>query len=150
MTIGVIVDTELGGKLFPDNKMGRLSKAGDMNMMPEEDDELVEDNGAFVDVCVGISQWQSPDGRYLLEEDFKVSGEIWRVHKSDADPFPSVPHAHCVGGTKRFVGCTLHLGTGELFREHQSLGKRLESTQFLRLIDLIRSKFPGVELPLKR
>lgn len=115
----------------------------------EMEDEFIEDAGDYVDVCVGVAQWQLPDGRYILEEDFKVSGEVWRVHKNDADPFPSNPHAHCVGGTKRFIGCTLHLGTAELFRERKSLGRKLESNQFSRLIELIRPKFPGVTLPLK-
>ena len=115
----------------------------------EMNDEVIQDADGYVDVCVGVAQWQLLDGRYILEEDFKVSGEVWRVHKNDADPYPSNPHAHCVGGAKRFIGCTLHLGTGELFRERNPLGRRLESNQFSRLIELIRPKFPGITLPLK-
>lgn len=112
-------------------------------------DEFIQDADGYVDVCVGVSQWQLPDGRYILEEDFKVSGEVWRVHKSDADPYPSNPHAHCVSGAKRFIGCTLHLGTGDLFKKRKPLGRKLESNQFSRLIELIRPKFPGITLPLK-
>lgn len=112
-------------------------------------DETVQDSGDYVDVCIGVAQWQLPDGRYIVEKDFRVSGEVWRVHKNDADPFPSSPHAHCIGGAKRFIGCTLHLGTGALFRQRESLGRRLESKQFARLIELIRPKFPGITLPLK-
>lgn len=114
----------------------------------EMNDEYIEDVGDYVEVCVGVAQWQLPDGQYLLEEDFKVSGEVWRVHKSDADPFRSNPHAHCVGGAKRFIGCKLHLGTGELFRDREPMGRKLESNQFSRLIELIRPKFPGMTLPL--
>ena len=119
--------------------------------MEEEEmiDEYMNDAGEYVDVCVGVAQWQMLDGRHILEEDFKVSGEIWRVHKNDADPYPSNPHAHCIGGAKRFIGSTLHLGTAELFRDRKSLGRKLESNQFARLIELIRPKFPGLELPLK-
>lgn len=72
--------------------------------------EMVEDHGEYVEVCVGPVQMQLLDGRFILEEDYRVSGEIWQVHKSDVDPYPSKPHAHCVGGAKRFVGLTLHLG----------------------------------------
>jgi hypothetical protein len=114
----------------------------------EMNGELIQETDDYVDVCVGVSQWQLPDGRYVLEEDFKVSGEVWRVHKSDADPYPSNPHAHCIGGAGRFIGCKLHLGTGYLFRDRKPLGRRLESNQFSRLIELIRPKFPGIELPL--
>lgn len=114
----------------------------------EMHNELINDTDSYVDVCVGVAQWQLPDGRYILEEDFKVSGEIWRVHKSDADPFPSNPHAHCIGGAERMIGSTLHLGSGELFKGRKSLGRRLEGAQFSRLLELIRPKFPGITLPL--
>jgi len=54
-------------------------------MAPEElTDEFIQDTDTYVDVCVGVAQWQLPDGRYILEEDYKVSGEVWRVHKNDA------------------------------------------------------------------
>lgn len=116
----------------------------------EEENEgiLIQDTMEFVEISVGISQWKSADGRYLLEEDFKVSGEVWRVHKSDADPYPSNPHAHCVGGKDRYIGCTLHLGTGELFRKRKSLGRFLEPHQFERLLALIAPKFPHLTFPL--
>lgn len=114
----------------------------------KESEELLVETKDYVDPCVGVSEWQLPDGRYILEEDYRVKGEVWRVHKSDADPFPSNPHAHCVGGAQRFIGCTLHLGTAELYSGHKPLGRRLEAKQFARLIELIKPKFPGVTLPL--
>lgn len=54
-----------------------------------------------------------PDGvpRILTEETIKVKGEIWRIHKNDADSFPSSPHAHNYES-----GVVLHLGTGEIFK----------------------------------
>jgi hypothetical protein len=104
-----------------------------------------------IDIDVGISAWQRMDSnRYILEEDYKVSGDIWRVHLNDADPFPSKPHAHCVGGTKRFVGMKLHLGTGQLFdSSNKPLNRRLAQGQFERLIELVRPKFPTIDLPLR-
>lgn len=109
---------------------------------------ILADTDSHVDVCVGVSQWQKADGRYILEEDYRVSGEVWRVHKSDADPYPSNPHAHCVGGAKRFIGCTLHLGTAELFRKRDGTGRYLERNQFDRLLELISPKFPALTFPL--
>lgn len=103
-----------------------------------------------IDIDVGVSSWQQmKTNLYILEEDFKVSGDIWRVHLSDADPFPSRPHAHCIGGTKRFIGCKLHLGTGQLFSpNNKPLDRRLETSQFMRLIEMIRPKFPSITLPI--
>tara|TARA_R110002072_G_scaffold17119_11_gene65613 strand:- start:3884 stop:4249 length:366 start_codon:yes stop_codon:yes gene_type:complete len=119
-----------------------------MSGTDDEAGEILKDEDDLIELSVGNTQWVLNDGRYLLEEDFAVSGEIWRVHKSDADPFPSTPHAHCIGGAKRIVGCTLHLGTAELFRGSKGLGKYLHKKQFNRLIDLIRPKFPSVTLPI--
>jgi hypothetical protein len=102
----------------------------------------------YIELTVGVSNWQLPNGRFILEEDFKVSGEIWRVHLNDADPYPSKPHAHCVGGSDRFIGCTLHLGSGALYRKRTAMGRSLARDQFDRLIELIRPKFPGVILPI--
>lgn len=113
-----------------------------------EDHTVLADTDEYVDICVGVSQWQKEDGRYILEEDYRVAGEVWRVHKSDADPYPSNPHAHCVGGSNRFIGCTSHLGTAELFRKRDGTGRFLEKNQFDRLLELIRPKFPGITFPL--
>jgi hypothetical protein len=112
------------------------------------ENEIIADGGDFIVICVGEAQWMTRDGWFILEEDFAVGGEIWRVHKADADPFPSRPHAHCIGGKKRFVGCKLHLGTAELYNGREALGRYLAEKQFSRLIELIRPKFPGIELPL--
>lgn len=111
--------------------------------------EFAIDLGDFVDVSVGAATWVNAAGKFYIEADYKVCGEIWRVHKSDADPYPSNPHAHCVGGAKGILGCTLHLGTRELYRKRNALGRFLDSEQFNRLIELILPKFPGISLPLK-
>jgi hypothetical protein len=109
---------------------------------------ILEQTQDYIDLTVGVTQWQTPDGLLILEEDYRVSGEVWRVHLSDADPFPSKPHAHCIGGSRRFVGCKLHLGTADLYSGTKFLNRRLEQKQFLRLIELIRPKFPHIVLPL--
>jgi hypothetical protein len=60
-----------------------------------------------------------PDGieKLLLEQKIKVKGEIWVIHKNDADPLPSTPHAHNYDS-----GISLHLGTGEFFDKRVSKG----------------------------
>ena len=114
------------------------------------DDEIVDEGEDYISICLGSAAWTNAEGMHFLEEDFNVDGEIWRVHKNDPDPYPSNPHAHCIAGAKRFVGCKLHLGTRELFdSKNKPLGRFLLKKQFDRLIDLIRPKFPGLTLPLK-
>ncbi len=116
--------------------------------MTEDNNEYIDDQDTYIDVCLGIAKWQTPEGWYISEKDYRVKGEVWRVHKSDADPYPSKPHAHCIAGADRFIGCTLHLGTRELFKKRKKLGRLLEQKQFDRLIELIRPKFPDIKLPL--
>ena len=107
------------------------------------------DGDLHIDATVGVSEWITAEGWGILEEDYRVAGEVWRVHKTDADPYPSKPHAHCVGGAKRFVGLTLHLGTAELYDGRKPLGRFLHPDQFERLIEMIRPKFPDTTLPLQ-
>src|SRR5262245_9137022 len=106
--------------------------------MASEQAEIVAQDEDSIDICVGITEWQEEHGYYFVEKDFPVNGEIWRVHKSDPDPFPSSPHAHCVDGRERFKGCKLHLGTGELYRDGKPTGRRLKKKQFNQLCGLLR------------
>jgi hypothetical protein len=93
----------------------------------------------------GLLQTVSSSSKKILRSVEK----IWRVNKSDPDPFPSNPHAHCIGGSGRFVGCKLHLGTGELYdSSNKPLGRYLYKKQFERLLELIQPKFPEVVFPL--
>jgi hypothetical protein len=111
-------------------------------------ESILADTADFVEVTVGEAQWTNADGLFVLEEDYRVKGEVWRVHKGDADPYPSKPHAHCIAGAQRFIGCKLHLGTRELYNGSKALGRFLYRKQFDALIKLIRPKFPGLTLPL--
>jgi hypothetical protein len=72
------------------------------------------------------------------EQTIKSGGEIWRIHKSDADSFPSNPHAHNIQ-----TGLKLHLGTGELFKKTVSKG-RLPCKSLRKLRGLVR---PDIKLP---
>lgn len=74
---------------------------------PEKIDEVVLDESIL------------PEGtpKLLTEQTVKVKGEVWVIHKNDADPFPSTPHAHNYDS-----GISLHLGTGEFFKKRTSKG----------------------------
>lgn len=74
----------------------------------------------------------------LDEETVKSGGEIWRIFKYDADPFPSNPHAHNLE-----TGLKLHLGTGELFEKTTSKG-RLRCKSLKKLRSLVHS---DIQLP---
>jgi len=121
--------------------------------MTDDDDPdfegVLDDTPDFVDATVGTLEMVIADGRAIIETDYRVKGEVWRVHKSDADPYPSSPHAHCIAGAKRFVGLTLHLGTAELFDGRKALGRYMHPGQFERLVEMIQPKFPDIELPLQ-
>ncbi len=88
---------------------------------------------------VEFSESIIPDGVpiRLVEALAKHRNEIWLVHLNDADPFPSNPHAH-----NKENGLKLHLGTGDLYRKRDFVGK-------VRWKDLlaIREKLPSVSLP---
>lgn len=73
----------------------------------------------------------------LEEQTVRRHGQVWRVHWTDADSFPSNPHAHNLDS-----GLKLHLGTGELFRKKVLVGK-------IRVKDLlaIRSELIRFDLP---
>ena len=84
-----------------------------------------------------------PDGVqvYLREATAKHQGEVWQVHRSDADPFPSNPHAHCLE-----QGLKLHLGTGELYRRRTSVGK-LPNKDLVALRKKLGDKLHKITLP---
>lgn len=73
----------------------------------------------------------------LVEALAKHRNEIWLVHLHDADPYPSNPHAH-----NEESGLKLHLGTGDLYRKREVVGR-------VRWKDLlaIREKLPNITLP---
>jgi len=74
----------------------------------------------------------------LIEQTVKTRGEVWRIHKNDADPFPSVPHAHNLE-----TGVVLHLGTGDLYDKNRRVIKNIGCKSLLG----IRSKLTGFTLP---
>ncbi|MBT7259670.1 MAG: hypothetical protein HN888_00970 [Desulfobacula sp.] len=80
-----------------------------------------------------------PEGtpKLFTEQTIKIKGEVWMIHKNDADPFPSNPHAHNYDS-----GFSLHLGTGEFFKKREPKG-------FLncKKLILVRDRIKGHRLP---
>lgn len=71
------------------------------------------------------------------EERVKTKGEIWVIHKYDADPIPSKPHAH-----NERTGLKLHLGTGELFKKNKPTGVYINKSDLINL----RGKIKNISL----
>jgi hypothetical protein len=46
------------------------------------------------DIDLGYSPIPGGTLRRLDEVTVKRDGHVWRIHRNDADPFPSNPHAH--------------------------------------------------------
>lgn len=111
--------------------------------------QFLRDDDEVIEFTCGHIDFQNDKGQFLVQKDYRVRGEVWRVHKGDADPYPSRPHAHCIDGRRFYAGTKLHLGTGELFRKSAPLGLYYPPKDFSRLCDLIAPKFPGLKLPLE-
>lgn len=111
--------------------------------------EIVDETDEYINLVVDMRfSYVDELGQPYIQKDFRVGGDVWRVHKCDADPFPSSPHAHCIAGRQSFVGTKLHLGTREIYRGRSFTGLYLAVKTFNQLIDKIRPKFPRVVLPL--
>jgi len=76
--------------------------------------------------------------RAFLEERVKFKGERWVIHKNDADPFPSSPHAHNYESMLK-----LHLGNGDLYNRTTKVGA-MKKKDFKAL----RCSFKKVKMPV--
>jgi hypothetical protein len=72
--------------------------------------------------------------RLIEEQIIKEKGNKWFVHKNDADPFPSNPHAH-----NYEKGWTLDLGTGKLYIRRDEVGQ-ISKKNFLKIRKLLEKK----------
>lgn len=71
----------------------------------------------------------------------KIGGEIWDVHKTDKDPFPSNPHAHNLESKYK-----VDLSNGDLYRKTNKIGN-MRRKEFLLLRELIAKKIKDIILP---
>lgn len=74
---------------------------------------------------------------WSLDHAIKYQGERWIVHKNDADPHPSSPHAH-----NYEKGIKLHLGNGDIYRRRELL-----SNIGKKNLMMIREKLTTISLP---
>lgn len=52
------------------------------------------------------------EGRlFEIKQEYRIDGVKWRIHKYDADPFPSLPHAHQVENNLK-----MDLSNGDCYR----------------------------------
>ena len=83
-----------------------------------------------------------PDKTFRRLDEVRVSrdGCVWSIHKCDADPFPSNPHAHNVES-----GLKLDLSNGRLWFRSRDTKKNISVKNLL----VIRSEAEkrGVKLP---
>jgi len=77
--------------------------------------------------------------RRLDEVTIKRDGCIWRIHKNDADPFPSNPHAHNVES-----GLKLDLASGGLYLGTRDTGKKVSKKD----LDFIRCQAAAKKIDL--
>ena len=83
-----------------------------------------------------------PDNLGHLEKAWiKFKGEVWEIHKTDVDNFPSNPHAHNYQTNRK-----LHLGSGELFHKRDYVGK-IKKKNLLLLRKRITQKVIDIQLP---
>ena len=85
----------------------------------------------FVEVEFAESPIPDRTYRRLDEVTVRKDGCVWRVHKSDADGFPSRPHAHNIES-----GLKMHLGNGRLFFGTRDTGNRVSTKN----LDFIRTQ----------
>ncbi|WP_157838879.1 hypothetical protein [Achromobacter sp. DH1f] len=50
---------------------------------------LLNETELVLELGLRQTTWVNGAGRTILLADYRVGGEVWQVHKSDADPYPS-------------------------------------------------------------
>ncbi|KAA8485590.1 hypothetical protein BDE36_0381 [Arcticibacter tournemirensis] len=91
------------------------------------------------DVDENDIDWLPETSDTLEKATLHKNGRIWVVHRSDADPFPSIPHAHNYQENYK-----LNLYTGELYRKTKLVGK-MKKKELAELVEKINSEFPDIK-----
>jgi hypothetical protein len=80
---------------------------------------------------------------FVTEAQVKFRGEIWRVHKNDADPFPSSPHAH-----NYRLRIKMHLGNGDLYCSNEKVSSgRIRKQDLLDFRGRVQQANSSIDLP---
>lgn len=75
--------------------------------------------------------------RLLREQRIRLNGNVWTIHRNDADPFPSNPHAHNYA-----EGLKLDLSNGVLY-DYRCVAGRIKYKHLLTL----RERIQHLDLP---
>ena len=87
-----------------------------------------------------VATFKLPAGRFVK---VKFGGHIWIIHLSDADPWPSKPHAHDYEQRQK-----LDLASGKIFSlPGRNMIKRLRTGDLKLLRDELSRRQPALELP---
>ena len=79
----------------------------------------------------------------LTEAEVKLKGEKWVVHKNDADPFPSSPHAHNYENRLK-----MDLRTGDLYQGKSRVPcARMGKAQLIEFRHRLAQKNASIHLP---
>lgn len=86
-----------------------------------------------------VSEFMDSSSFFHRKVGVKWDNSVWRIHKNDADPFPSNPHAHQMDQNVK-----LDLSTGVMYRQRRMVGE-LRKKQLVE----VRTRFEekGVEMP---
>lgn len=71
------------------------------------------------------------------EQTIRSNGEVWRIHRNDADPFPHIVHAHSM-----LNGLKLDLRNGDVFKKRKKVGRI-----HLKHLNAIRARVTHPDLP---
>lgn len=121
-----------------------LQEVAELDLTYESIKAIYEKSDAFkslskVLATVELSESIIPNGveRALYEQQVKHKGEVWVIHKNDADPHPSIPHAHNYDANLK-----LHLGNGDLYKKRNIVGNIGK-----KALMALREKIVGIDLP---
>lgn len=133
------VEREVGRVLDPFKVAEYLIAKGLQPIRIEEviqhlDEQFLSQFPAFIERIVLEHTILPPELPVLVrKKQYKVSGEVWILHQSDADPFLSSPHAHNYD-----QNLVMHLGNGKLYRKRDFV-TTARRKEFLRLRSLIKN-----------
>jgi hypothetical protein len=94
----------------------------------------------LTEIDLGYSPIPAGCMRRLDEVTVKRDGHVWRIHRNDADSFPSHPHAHNVES-----GLKLDLTTGNLYLGTQFTKKAVHRKDLLAIREQAAAR--GIDLP---
>lgn len=115
--LGILLDSfALPSYLYSEVIHKRLS-AAEMVALVEEHLTTLGEHVAVVTLQESIIPEEALEDS-LTKAEVTVGNEKWRLHRYDADPFPSNPHAHNLA-----TGLKLDLSNGKLYRRRTAVGQ---------------------------